>query len=96
MALIFEWDQEKNERNIQRHGISFDEAKTVFRDSHSVTIYDTAHSQDEERFIDIGLSEDRRLLVVVYTERETKIRIISCRKAEPVERREYERYGQHE
>ena len=92
MELTFEWDEEKNERNIRRHGISFEEAKTVFRDPHSITIFDHAHSEYEDRFIDIGLSDHRRLLVVVYTEREARIRIISCRKAEPAEQRQYEGY----
>ena len=92
MELTFEWDEEKNERNIKRRGISFEEAKDVFGDPHSITIYDSRHSENEERFIDIGLSNRRRLLVVVYTERADRIRIISCRKAEPPEQRQYERH----
>jgi uncharacterized protein len=91
MALTFEWDEVKNERNIRRYGIAFEEAQTVFRDPRSITIFDVAHSQHEDRFIDIGLSDRRRLLIVVYTEREASIRIISCRKAEPAEQRQYER-----
>jgi len=92
MALTFEWDEDKNVWTIRNRGISFDEAKTVFRDPNSITIFDSLHSQNEDRFIDIGLSDHRRLLVVVYTEREANIRIISCRKAEPVEQRQYEHY----
>lgn len=90
MELTFEWDEEKNARNIQRHAIDFDEAKTVFRDLYAITIFDRLHSDSEDRFIDIGLSNRRRLLVVVYTERDALIRIISCRKAEPAEQRQYE------
>jgi uncharacterized DUF497 family protein len=90
MELTFEWDEEKEAKNIQRRGISFDEAKTVFRDLNSITIFDALHSKDEDRYIDIGLSERRRLLVVVYTERGTIIRIISCRKATPAEQKQYE------
>lgn len=92
MELTFEWDEEKSERNVRQRGISFEEAKTVFRDPHSITIFDPAHSEHEDRYIDIGLSDRHRLLVVVYTEREARIRIISCRKAEPAEQRQYERH----
>ena len=91
MQLTFEWDEDKNVWTIQNRGISFEEAKTIFRDPNSITIFDSLHSQIEDRFIDIGISERRRRLVVVYTEREGSIRIISCRKAEPVEQRQYER-----
>lgn len=90
MQLTFEWDEAKNTKNIQKHGISFDEARTVFRDPNSITIYDQMHSQNGDRFIDIDLSDRRRLFVVVYTERDTRIRIISCRKADLVEKRQYE------
>ena len=92
MQLTFEWDEDKNASTMRNRGISFDEAKTIFRDPNSITIFDNLHSQNEDRFIDIGRSERRRLLVVVYTERNGSIRIISCRKAEPVEQRQYERY----
>jgi uncharacterized DUF497 family protein len=91
MELTFEWDEDKNERNIRRRGIGFEEAQTVFRDPRSITIFDHVHSEYEQRFIDIGLSDRYRLLVVVYTERNARIRIISCRKAEPEEQRQYER-----
>lgn len=92
MDLTFERDEEKNARNIRLRGISFEEAKTVFRDPLSITLYDRLHSGNEERFIDIGLSDRRRLLVVVYTERGTTLRIISCRKAEPPEQKQYEQH----
>lgn len=90
MELEFEWDNEKDKINQRKHGISFLEAKTIFQDPFSITINDPLHSFEEERFIDIGLSNKLRLLVVVYTERGTKIRLISCRKANPKEQKNYE------
>ena len=56
MSLIFEWDEKKADENLRKHGVSFDEAKTVFNDPFSVTIHDPDHSGDEERYIDTGLS----------------------------------------
>jgi uncharacterized DUF497 family protein len=91
MDIRFEWDEDKAAANVQKHGVSFDEAVTVFSDAYSSTIPDPAHSAEEERFVDIGRSASGRLLVVVYVERGTRIRIISCRKATPAERRQYER-----
>ena len=90
MELTFEWDEEKDRSNRKKHGVSFDEAKTVFNDPFSITIADEQHSDDEARFIDIGLSSRGRLIVVSYTERGPNIRIISGRKATKVERRVYE------
>ncbi len=90
MGLNFEWDEEKAEANLKKHRASFDEATTVFSDPFSITIPDPAHSAEEDRYIDIGASEKGRILVVVYTERGTTIRIISCRKATPAEHRRYE------
>jgi uncharacterized DUF497 family protein len=91
MKLNFEWDDEKAKTNIKKHGVSFDEAATVFNDPFSMTIYDPDHSVDEQRYIDIGSSDEGRVLVVAYTERGTNIRLISCRKAIPSERRLYEK-----
>lgn len=90
MTLNFEWDEEKAKTNLKNHRVSFDEATTVFSDLFSITISDPDHSADEQRYIDIGSSDRGRILVVVYTERGTNIRIISCRKATPTERRRYE------
>lgn len=90
MDFSFEWDDKKEKINLQKHGISFEEAITLFIDPYSITIYDPDHSDEEARFIDIGTSNKGRILAVVYTERENKIRIISCRKALPTERRRYE------
>jgi uncharacterized DUF497 family protein len=90
MKPSFEWDEEKAKANLGKHGMSFDEAATVFIDPFSVTITDPDHSTEEQRYVDIGSSEKGRVLVVVYTERGRSIRIISCRKATPSERRLYE------
>jgi hypothetical protein len=88
--LLFEWDIEKAKSNEQKHAIFFEEASTVFADTCSVTIYDPIHSEDEERFVIIGISHKKRTLVVVHTERGDKIRIISARKATKNERACYE------
>lgn len=90
MELKFEWDDNKDKANQRKHGISFEEAKTIFQDPFSITINDPIHSIDEERFIDIGLSNKLRLLVVVYTERDSVIRLISSRKATSNEQKTYE------
>lgn len=89
--MQFEWDADKAAGNARKHGIRFDEAKTVFADRQSITISDPMHSIEEDRYIDIGYSERGRLLVVVYIERNARIRIISCRKATNTERILYER-----
>jgi len=88
----FDWDSNKNIANINKHGISFKEAATVFFDENAIEIDDEEHSQDEERFLIIGKSKKLRLTVVChcYREDETVIRIISARKAE---KRESELYG---
>ena len=80
--LRFEWDPNKNEINKKKHGISFEEAKTVFYDDEARIIDDPEHSQEEERFIILGLSSKANLLVVCHCYRasETVIRIISARK----------------
>ncbi|HNO83196.1 MAG TPA: BrnT family toxin [Anaerolineales bacterium] len=96
MKIIFEWDENKARTNFEKHKVSFDEARTIFVDPLLVTFADELHSEKEERFISIGLSENNRILLVVHTEREEKketiiIRIISCRKATPTERKRYEK-----
>ena len=93
MSLIFEWDERKAEQNLRKHRVSFEEAKTVFGDFFSITISDPRHSDSESRYVDIGYSSQGQLLVVVYTEREPNIRIISCRRATQRERRAYEEHG---
>lgn len=88
--LLFEWDPNKSRKNIKIHGVSFDEASTAFRDPLSLAIFDPLHSDEKERLILIGSSCKNRLLVIVHTEREDKIRIISARKATKKERKQYE------
>ena len=90
MALEFEWDPRKAELNLKEHGVSFDEATTVFRDTLSLTIADPDHSDTEDRFVDIGMSHRGQLLVVSYTERKDRIRIISARPPTRAERKSYE------
>ena len=79
----FDWDREKNLSNIRKHGISFKEASTVFSDNYAVLLIDDDHSQDEERFIIIGISGNLRLLMVChcYRDDDNIIRVISARKA---------------
>ena len=90
--IIFEWDNTKNTINQEKHKISFDEAKTVFYDESAIVIDDPEHSEEEERFIILGLSKKANLLVVCHCYRasETVIRIISARKATKTETRYYE------
>ncbi len=88
--LLFEWDPNKARRNLEIHGVSFDEASTAFKDTLSLTIHDPLHSDEEDRFILIGNSYKNRLLVIVHLEVENKIRIISARKATKKERKQYE------
>jgi uncharacterized DUF497 family protein len=90
MALTFEWDEAKDLSNQRKHGVSFEEAKSVFNDPRSITIADEQHSDEEDRYIDIGISSRGRLIVVSYTERGQNIRIISCRKATKSEQKTYE------
>ncbi len=90
MTLNFEWDENKAKSNIQKHGISFAEAATVFDDPYYLTFDDPLHSIEELRFLAIGYSSKQRLLVVVYTERNYNIRIISDRTATKNEKSLYE------
>jgi hypothetical protein len=90
MALGFEWDEKKAIANRRKHKVSFEEATTVFDDPFLATFPDAEHSGDERRYISIGASSRGRILVVVHTDRGANIRIISCRKATPSERKEYE------
>jgi uncharacterized DUF497 family protein len=85
----FSWDPGKAKTNLARHGVSFDDAKTVFDDDFFLVFADPDHSMEESRFIIIGQSKQGRLLVVAYTERSDTIRIISAREATPHERRDY-------
>jgi uncharacterized DUF497 family protein len=89
--LRFEWDDAKAAANLRKHRVSFDEAAEVFYDPNAFDDYDSEHSEEEARFFIIGVS-NRRLLYVVYVEREGDvIRIISARRADKIERKIYER-----
>ena len=89
--LKFEWDENKNEANKKKHGISFNEARSVFYDSDALLIADPEHSQDEDRFVIMGYSFRANLLVVChcYRSSDTVIRIISARKATKNETKQY-------
>jgi hypothetical protein len=89
VVLVFEWNELKALENRRKHGVAFDEAKSVFGDPFLLTYPDEAHSVAEERFISVGMSSMHRLLVVVHVEREDRIRIVSCRKATKRERQAY-------
>lgn len=88
--MQFEWDSTKATANLLKHGVSFDEAKTVFNDPLYVDFYDPDHSDEENRYIIIGQSQQGRLLMVSYTERNDTIRIISSREVTATEREAYE------
>lgn len=88
--LDFEWDSEKARTNAEKHGVTFFEASEVFDDDHSLTVRDPDHSTDENRYLIFGMSKSGRYLVVSYTERNDRIRLISARQMTPRERRAYE------
>jgi uncharacterized DUF497 family protein len=91
MGLIFEWDPKKATQNKKKHGVSFEEASTVFNDPLSLRIPDPVHSTpDEPRFVTVGQSSRGETLVVVHCERGDATRIISARKATRYERKAYE------
>ena len=88
--MEFEWDTKKAESNLSKHGISFTEAQTVFDDPLYVDFYDPDHSEAEHRYIIIGESSKNRILLVSYTEREDKTRIISARQVTKQELKAYQ------
>jgi len=92
--LRFEWDERKKKTNIKKHGVSFDEALTIFYDENAIQFFDPDHSEDEDRFILLGMSFKLRVLVVCHCFRksETVVRIISARKANGDEKHEYRRH----
>jgi uncharacterized DUF497 family protein len=91
MGLKFEWDRRKAASNNKKHGVSFEDAATAFGDPLSVTIHDQKHSNDEDRFLLLGETQDKKLVVVAHTDRNDTIRIISARPATGREREEYEK-----
>jgi uncharacterized DUF497 family protein len=88
--MRFEWDVRKAESNFRKHGVRFSEAEPVFEDEYAITITDDESDPDEQRFVSIGIGVKERVLVVVYSYRGRKIRIISARLAEAHERSQYE------
>lgn len=88
--MTFEWDEAKAAANLVKHGVSFDEAKTVFDDPLFVDFYDPEHSVDEHRYITFGESKQGHLLIVAYTQRDDAIRLISAREVTSTEREAYE------
>lgn len=89
----FEWNEIKAQANVRRHGVSFEEAATVFSDPLAILLPDPDHSQGEERFLVLGLSSLQRVLVVSHAERPPRTRLISARRATRRERGQYEDTG---
>ena len=89
MGYIFEWDPRKAESNARKHGVTFDEASTVFGDPLGLLMSDPDHSLSEERYLVLGMSNQQRLLVAAFAERPPRTRLISARRAT---RREWRRY----
>ena len=87
--MEFEWDGQKAVKNLSKHGVTFDEAKTIFDDPLYIDFHDPDHSDEEERHLIIGESRRGRLLIVSYTEREDTARLISARETTPAERKDY-------
>ena len=90
MGYIFEWDPVKAESNVRKHHVTFDEASTVFGDPLNLVMADPDHSRDEERYLLLGMSNRRRLLVVAFAERPPRTRLISARRTIRQEGRLYE------
>lgn len=88
--MKFEWDENKAAKNLSKHGVSFQEAETVFNDPLYIDFYDPDHSIDEQRYLIVGQSNKGRLLIVSYTERKDSIRLISARVVTRTEREAYE------
>ena len=88
--MQFEWNKNKAVKNLSKHGVTFEEAKTVFDDPLYVDFYDPEHSESEERYLIVGESDRGRLLIVSYTERGDVIRLISAREVTQNEREAYE------
>lgn len=88
--MNFEWDPAKAGRNRRKHRVSFEEAASVFGDPLAITYPDPDHSASEQRFLTVGMSSAKRVLIVAHADRNDNVRIISARKATPRERRHYE------
>ena len=92
-GFVFEYDHAKAVANWKKHGVSFEEAMSVFVDPLASTLPDDQHSSEESRFITVGSSASNRLLFVVYTERGSRIRLIGARIATAREQRQYEKFS---
>jgi uncharacterized DUF497 family protein len=88
--MRFEWDRGKSKSNLSKHDVPFEEAATVFGDPLSLTISDPGHSDEEDRFVTIGVSSKLRTIVLVHTDRGDHVRIVSARQATTRERKDYE------
>jgi uncharacterized protein len=93
VAYHFEWDESKAEANLEKHGVSFDEAATAFTDPFAIILADPDHSVEEERFLLIGFSNANGLLIISYTEKGSTIRLISAR---PTTKKEVILYGKNQ
>ncbi len=91
--MRFDWDDRKNRTNFEKHGVWFEEAQIVWADARSTEFFDSEHSEDEERFLRIGISSRLKVLLIVFCEREDgeTIRIVSARKASRKEQEQYEK-----
>ena len=90
--MNFEWDESKAASNISKHGVSFDEATTIFGDPLAITFPDPMHSAEEDRFLTFGRSSSGRFVVVAHTDRADRIRLISAREMTRKERSDYEQF----
>ena len=88
--MQFEWDENKARQNLSKHGVSFEEAKTIFDDPLYIDFYDPDHSDNEQRYLIVGQSNRGRILILSYTERVNRMRLISAREVTPKERKAYE------
>lgn len=86
----FEWDEVKARANLRKHGVDFADATAVFEDEWAITVKDVITAVDEQRYLTIGSDALRRVLVVAYTWRGSRIRVVSARRASPAERRQYQ------
>jgi uncharacterized DUF497 family protein len=93
VGYVFEWDPKKAESNARKHGVTFDEASTVFGDPLGLLMPDPDHSSDEQRYVVLGMSNRRRVVVVAFAERPPRTRLISARRATRHEQRRYEEKG---
>ena len=93
MPYVFEWDPVKAEVNVRKHGVTFDEATTVFGDPLAMLMLDPDHGQSETRYLLLGTSSQQRLLVVAFADRAPRTRLISARRATRLERKKHEEKG---